>query len=277
MNPEKRLRLRNVIRRILTFRRCRKVSKSVCTLARRGFFYNNEDDMIECHECGKVYVAWKDDINHYPFCQFDIEPYPRLVKMMPIPYQPGKFTHFPSPQPVLAVPKFTELVSKKPNELDEQVEQRSTSEIEVLCNVSEIDNHSEKSNAEDECRKKIEESCWRLMETHKSGSHLMSVNSFDSTVPLDTLLLCDMSKEKLRFNTFMTKCAPWPWRGIIPGRELARCGFYFCGVEDRVKCFSCGLIVKEWKCRDFPFEKHLMNSPSCHHIRKLVDLRNPFI
>lgn len=278
MNPEKRLKLKNVIRRIVTFRKCKRVSVSFCSLAKRGFFYNDEEDVIECHECGKIYIAWKDDINHYPFCRFDIEPFPRLVKMVPNTYQPEKFRHFPTPQPILAVPAYCGFE----NESHQDQLQSEASPLPGRSNNFDHFNGAVKNcepnmtNAEKERRKSNDDLSRRLMASNNI-TFLSSMNNFDNNIPLEELLLADMSLESHRYNTFSTTCAPWPWRGVIPGRELARCGFYFCGDEDRVKCFKCGLTLRKWSYGDLPFERHLMNSPSCRHVKQLVDLRNPFI
>ncbi|CAD5120957.1 unnamed protein product [Dimorphilus gyrociliatus] len=249
MNKEKKERLTNVIRRLITFRSCKVGSMSYCSLAKKGFYFNSEINVIECHECGKLYSAWKDDVNHYAFCSYGTEPFPRLVKTTR--YDADSFRHFPSPQPVLAVPK----------------------------NMSESDSESEEndnlnSDQENERRQTEKES-----ESYQEAlfKYQEAMRKLDNDIPLRTLLRNDLTIQMNRYKTFSTTCAPWPWRGVIPGRELARCGFFFCGDTDRVQCFSCGITLRKWSYGDMPFEVHLKNSPSCRHVKKLVDDRNPFI
>ncbi|VDI15261.1 E3 ubiquitin-protein ligase XIAP [Mytilus galloprovincialis] len=47
---------------------------------------------------------------------------------------------------------------------------------------------------------------------------------------------------------------------------LAKSGFIYTGQNAETKCFSCGLIFKNWKSGDIPNVIHKSRSPSCAHI-----------
>ncbi|XP_041356973.1 baculoviral IAP repeat-containing protein 3-like [Gigantopelta aegis] len=49
--------------------------------------------------------------------------------------------------------------------------------------------------------------------------------------------------------------------------NLARAGFFFHNVPDRVKCFQCGLGLRDWDDTDYPMACHEEWSPDCPFIR----------
>ncbi|XP_049634516.1 baculoviral IAP repeat-containing protein 2 [Suncus etruscus] len=76
----------------------------------------------------------------------------------------------------------------------------------------------------------------------------------------------DFSCELYRMSTYSTFPAGVP----VSERSLARAGFYYTGVMDKVKCFRCGLMLDNWKQGDNPVEKHKKLYPSCGFIQNLV-------
>lgn len=62
----------------------------------------------------------------------------------------------------------------------------------------------------------------------------------------------DLSCELYRMSTFST----FPVNVPVSERRLARAGFYYTGVQDKVKCFSCGLVLDNWQPGDNAMEKH---------------------
>ncbi|XP_072677847.1 baculoviral IAP repeat-containing protein 2 isoform X2 [Canis lupus baileyi] len=78
----------------------------------------------------------------------------------------------------------------------------------------------------------------------------------------------DFSCELYRMSTYSTFPAGVP----VSERSLARAGFYYTGVNDKVKCFCCGLMLDNWKPGDNPIEKHKQLYPSCSFIHSLVSL-----
>ncbi|XP_076782239.1 baculoviral IAP repeat-containing protein 3 isoform X2 [Arvicanthis niloticus] len=75
----------------------------------------------------------------------------------------------------------------------------------------------------------------------------------------------DFSCELYRLSTYSAFPAGVP----VSERSLARAGFYYTGVNDKVKCFCCGLMLDNWKQGDSPIEKHRKLYPSCSFVQTL--------
>ncbi|XP_021501539.1 baculoviral IAP repeat-containing protein 3 isoform X3 [Meriones unguiculatus] len=75
----------------------------------------------------------------------------------------------------------------------------------------------------------------------------------------------DFSCELYRLSTYSTFPAGVP----VSERSLARAGFYYMGVNDKVKCFCCGLMLDNWKQGDSPVAKHRQLYPSCSFVQTL--------
>ncbi|XP_020851853.1 baculoviral IAP repeat-containing protein 2-like isoform X1 [Phascolarctos cinereus] len=80
----------------------------------------------------------------------------------------------------------------------------------------------------------------------------------------------DFSCELYRISTF----SAFPVNVPISERSLARAGFYYTGVNDRVKCFCCGLMLDNWKQGDNAIDKHKQLYPSCDFIQNLIAVNN---
>lgn len=82
------------------------------------------------------------------------------------------------------------------------------------------------------------------------------------------------SKEKMKYDFScelyrMSTYSAFPAGVPVSERSLARAGFYYTGVNDKVKCFCCGLMLDNWKQGDSPVEKHRQLYPSCSFVRTL--------
>ncbi|XP_021028204.1 baculoviral IAP repeat-containing protein 2 [Mus caroli] len=83
------------------------------------------------------------------------------------------------------------------------------------------------------------------------------------------------SEEKMKFDFScelyrMSTYSAFP-RGVpVSERSLARAGFYYTGMNDKVKCFCCGLMLDNWKQGDSPVEKHRQFYPSCSFVQTLL-------
>ncbi|KAL6082535.1 hypothetical protein STEG23_004619 [Scotinomys teguina] len=75
----------------------------------------------------------------------------------------------------------------------------------------------------------------------------------------------DFSCELYRLSTY----SAFPVGVPVSERSLARAGFYYTGVNDKVKCFCCGLMLDNWKQGDSPVEKHRQLYPSCSFVQTL--------
>jgi len=67
----------------------------------------------------------------------------------------------------------------------------------------------------------------------------------------------DQEDERYRMTTFLK----FPKNVLVDVSSLARNGFVYTGFRDRVKCFSCGVIVEQWNANDDPSAKkwHFLN------------------
>lgn len=50
---------------------------------------------------------------------------------------------------------------------------------------------------------------------------------------------------------------------FLKPKIMARCGFYFLGVGDIVKCAFCNVELEDWKPTDSPVIQHEKVSPDC--------------
>ncbi|XP_030056102.1 inhibitor of apoptosis protein [Microcaecilia unicolor] len=80
----------------------------------------------------------------------------------------------------------------------------------------------------------------------------------------------DFSCELYRMSTFSN----FPTNVPVSERSLAQAGFYYTGVNDKVKCFSCGLMLDNWKPGDNALEKHKQLYPSCRFIQSFNCVSN---
>ncbi|XP_018414125.1 PREDICTED: E3 ubiquitin-protein ligase XIAP [Nanorana parkeri] len=69
----------------------------------------------------------------------------------------------------------------------------------------------------------------------------------------------DYSKEVVRMESY----AQFPSSCPISAPTLARAGFVYTGIQDRVECFSCKAIVEGWQHGDTAVGKHRKISPNC--------------
>ncbi|KAK7926145.1 hypothetical protein WMY93_008455 [Mugilogobius chulae] len=79
----------------------------------------------------------------------------------------------------------------------------------------------------------------------------------------------DNSSELFRISSF----ARFPSSGVTE-RSLARAGWFYTGVGDRVQCFRCNVTAEGWQPGDCPTEKHKQLSPSCSFIQSLPPTTN---
>ncbi|XP_063807591.1 putative inhibitor of apoptosis [Pseudophryne corroboree] len=82
------------------------------------------------------------------------------------------------------------------------------------------------------------------------------------------IITFDNSNELYRISTFSAFAVDAP----VSERSLAKAGFYYIGPNDRVKCFSCGLMLDNWKKGDNAIEKHKKLYPSCSFIQNAASL-----
>uniref|UniRef100_A0A8C0A828 Baculoviral IAP repeat containing 2 n=1 Tax=Bos mutus grunniens TaxID=30521 RepID=A0A8C0A828_BOSMU len=76
-----------------------------------------------------------------------------------------------------------------------------------------------------------------------------------------------LSPPLYRMSTYSTFPAGVP----VSERSLARAGFYYTGVNDKVKCFCCGLMLDNWKQGDNPIEKHKQLNSFTHSLSPTLE------
>ena len=61
---------------------------------------------------------------------------------------------------------------------------------------------------------------------------------------------------------------PWPHTmATAPSPTvLADAGFYYTGLQDRVRCFHCGLVLHSWEPTGMPYHAHARFSPRCPYM-----------
>lgn len=70
----------------------------------------------------------------------------------------------------------------------------------------------------------------------------------------------------LRLHSF----AQWPLSDIVTSYQLASVGFYYTGEGSKVICFSCGLVVREWRRGDVPLLVHCRTNPDCQFVKGII-------
>ncbi|NXX50764.1 BIR protein, partial [Tricholaema leucomelas] len=104
----------------------------------------------------------------------------------------------------------------------------------------------------------------KIMENSPFLASVMKQNSFSCE------LKYDLSCELYRMSTFST----FPRNVPVSERSLARAGFYYTGVQDKVKCFDCGLTLDNWQPGDNAMEKHKQLYPSCSFVQSMLSVNN---
>ena len=69
----------------------------------------------------------------------------------------------------------------------------------------------------------------------------------------------DYSEMTKRFGTFFT----WPKTAYLQPLELADAGFIYSGTGDAVKCYKCGVSLRNWEPNDTAWAEHEKWSPVC--------------
>ncbi|XP_061170586.1 baculoviral IAP repeat-containing protein 3-like [Saccostrea echinata] len=74
-----------------------------------------------------------------------------------------------------------------------------------------------------------------------------------------------------RFATF------WDWPRYLKGpnkKDLARAGFIYTQIGDKVTCFCCRMTLKNWEPIDDAYQEHLRWSKNCQYAQMVSDGKN---
>ena len=89
-------------------------------------------------------------------------------------------------------------------------------------------------------------------------------NTESEKVSKHSLQFPDYSDQAIRLQSFKH------WGGVLPAQELAEGGFYMIARLDRVKCFSCNVVLYDWEKSDNVINEHRKHSPKCPFLRALT-------
>jgi hypothetical protein len=67
----------------------------------------------------------------------------------------------------------------------------------------------------------------------------------------------------------------WPKYMLPTSKDMAKAGFYYLGQGDRVRCFTCGLVLRNWKPTDDAWNEHMTHATDCLFLT--VDMRSTSI
>ncbi len=73
----------------------------------------------------------------------------------------------------------------------------------------------------------------------------------------------DVSKELDRRKSFRGYTS----EHVVHAHDLAKSGFFFLGNSDRVQCFSCGGVLRNWKPGDDVKREHARHFPTCRMVQ----------
>jgi baculoviral IAP repeat-containing protein 7/8 len=59
----------------------------------------------------------------------------------------------------------------------------------------------------------------------------------------------------------------WPRKSTQKPEQLVDAGFFYMGIGDHVRCFSCGGVLKDWDVNDQPWEQHALWYKKCEYLK----------
>ncbi|XP_061190926.1 baculoviral IAP repeat-containing protein 3-like [Saccostrea echinata] len=78
--------------------------------------------------------------------------------------------------------------------------------------------------------------------------------------------------EYLTFASRIATYGDWPRYLKGPNRkDLARAGFIYTQLGDKVTCFCCGMTLKSWEPLDDAYQEHLRWSKNCMYAQMITD------
>ncbi|XP_065837742.1 death-associated inhibitor of apoptosis 2-like [Oscarella lobularis] len=103
----------------------------------------------------------------------------------------------------------------------------------------------------------------RLGHSSRPRDHDRQLSSFDEVGGQDGSLggFSDpsMQWESKRLESFRH----WPTYAFKDTVALAKAGFFYTKIRDRVKCFCCGIAISSWKANHDPVERHARKKRQC--------------
>ncbi|ESO98984.1 hypothetical protein LOTGIDRAFT_113794 [Lottia gigantea] len=203
-------------------------------LVQAGFHYTGTDDAVACSFCNGAIRNWKhrkDPISEHqklsPNCLY-IREY-------------LKIENSPKSAPRINVSDDSNL--RNPANSNESILVNPT-QIHVACTS----------------QKRPLSQTLSSIQRPSSHSHITSTHSHTAPT-IQNPFVHYYTKEEHRLKSFIG------WNGQVDPRQLAHAGLYYLGNSDRVQCFSCQTIFRDWVAGDDPWIEHSKWYPDCPYIQ----------
>ena len=98
-----------------------------------------------------------------------------------------------------------------------------------------------------------------------ANNTLVVVDSKRTHSELHTPVAMGMEQEVDRLATFKS----WPHNAPVSAGSLARAGFFYTCVDDKVQCFACSGQIKDWEYGDTAMGEHKKHFPKCPFVRDI--------
>ena len=63
----------------------------------------------------------------------------------------------------------------------------------------------------------------------------------------------------------------WPKYHHPSPAQHSKSGFFYMNRGDRVRCFYCGIVLKDWNIMDIPNTRHKKESKDCKFLKMIVN------
>ncbi|XP_046545605.1 LOW QUALITY PROTEIN: baculoviral IAP repeat-containing protein 7-like [Haliotis rubra] len=237
-------------------------SASPIRLAKAGFFYTGNEDVVKCFSCDIVKGGWNRNMNPMlvhrelnpscSFCQNETDVNIPFFVPQPSEYQEIQDSlhrqYCGTDSPAITSSSISNRHQDNPNYSSATFRQNQPTSTQTNFPVVATD-----SGAAETSRQAIG-TAGGLGQRH------------DSEATPTREEFAPMKEETNRFSSFD---ANWPRQNTPDPRDLARAGFYFTGTVDRVQCVFCRGILRNWDEDDVPMEEHRRHFPMCPFVMGL--------
>ncbi|XP_048240043.1 baculoviral IAP repeat-containing protein 7-like [Haliotis rufescens] len=231
-------------------------------LAKAGFIYTGNEDVVKCFSCDVVKAGWSRNMNPMlvhrelnPSCSFFQEADDVNIPVF-VP-QPSEYQEIQNSlhrqycgtdSPAITSSSFSNRPDDNPDYSSATFRQNQATSAQTNFPVVATD-----SGAAETSRQAIGTA---------GGLGL----GHDSEATPTREEFAPMKQEANRFSSFD---ANWPRQNTPDPRDLSRAGFYFTGTVDRVQCVFCRGILRNWDEDDVPMEEHRRHFPMCPYVMGL--------
>ncbi|XP_002020978.2 death-associated inhibitor of apoptosis 1 [Drosophila persimilis] len=225
-------------------------------LARTGMFYTNDNDKVKCYFCEVEIGRW----------DLDDQPVPEHLRWSPnCPLLRRRTTN--------NVPLNSEALDRILPPIsydicganDSTVELRESAYAEGRIPMSHIAQSIATNTAVSPLMSSIATSTAATQangDVHPESCRQVASGNYFPEHP-------EYAVESTRLRSF----EEWPRNLKQKPMQLAEAGFFYTGVGDRVRCFSCGGGLKDWDDNDEPWEQHALWLSQCRFVKLMKGQR----